>query len=134
MLKALIIRSIISQSRKSFKKNSMQQTRFLDLVIQLNHPYLYAHAGGCEHIVYIKQIRTRMADDGGSIKCIYKSSPVIPSCDLCELNTPTKITWNDLYAPKAPCFWCSTCFKEFHYDERGNPVYEFDSVSLRIEL
>lgn len=133
MILVLIIRSIISQTKKAFKKSSMQQTKFLDLVIQLNYPYLYKHAGECEHIVYIREIRTRMPDDSSGIKCTFENRPVIPICDVCELNTPVNITWNDLYAPKSPCFWCSVCYKEFHFDQDGNAVYDFDSVSISIK-
>jgi hypothetical protein len=110
----------------------MQETKFVDLFIHLNYPYLYAHAGGCEHIVRIEKIRKRTNDDAQGIKCLDKRH-VLPICDMCELNTPVKFTWNDLYAPKCPCFWCLSCFEEFHFDQDGNAVYDFDSESIRIK-
>ena len=89
----------------------MQGTAFLDLKVQINHPYLYTHAGGgCEHVLYIRQIRSRIPEDSNSIKCIFRRHASIPKCDLCELNVPVRISWNDVYAPKSPCFWCETCF------------------------
>jgi snRNA-activating protein complex subunit 3 len=117
-----------------FLKTSMQETRFVDLNPKLNYPYLYAHAGGCEHILYIKKIRNKMDNDTEGVKCVDRGRTVLPSCDMCELNTPIKFTWNDMYAPKYPCFWCLTCFEEFHFDGDGNAVYDFDSASIRIEF
>lgn len=117
-----------------YLKESMQQTRFVDLSLQLNHPYLYAHCGGCEHVVYIRNIRKSMPGDECSIRCISKNRSALPICDMCELNAPVKLTWNDLFAPKSISFWCSTCFDEFHNDEDGNALYDFDSESVRIEF
>ena len=112
----------------------MQKTRFLDLEIQLNYPYLYAHAGGCEHVLYIKQVRSRISDDVNTIRCTFKSRPNLLICDLCELNLPVKVTWNDFYAPKSPCFWCLNCYSEFHFDANHESVYLFDSKSLNIKI
>ena len=75
-----------------------------------------------------------MSDDTSSIRNTFKNRPSLLICDLCELNLPVKVTWNDFYAPKSPCFWCLNCFTEFHLDYHDESVYLFDSMSLNIEI
>ena len=44
-------------SYDKFSKAKMEETRFLDLKIQLGVPYMYQHQGNCEHIITFLDIR-----------------------------------------------------------------------------
>ena len=41
----------------------MQSTRFIDLKLRLNCPYLYVHRGDCQHILMFSELRLLHAED-----------------------------------------------------------------------
>ena len=45
------------ESHRDFRTAKMEDTKFLDLNVQLGVPYLYQHQGNCEHIIIFTDIR-----------------------------------------------------------------------------
>ena len=46
------------ESYPDFQTAKMEDTKFLDLNVQLGVPYLYQHQGNCEHIIIFTDIRS----------------------------------------------------------------------------
>lgn len=109
-----------------FDRQSMENTKFEDLDIQLGYPYLYLHQGNCEHLLVFSDLRLHNKKDFkyySSYPCRvatvnrYKSK-----CALCELNAAKWIVYENQRLPHSPFFFCENCFKSFNYNEKGEMI------------
>lgn len=101
----------------SVQRASLKSTTWMDLKVRLNTPYLFAHLGGCEHVIVINQIRaTNPADDTSFIFPKLTQSVRLRrrKCRICEVYAGTKMLINDKLMPENPCIICDKCYEGFH--------------------
>ena len=66
------IATTIMSEPGSVQRASLKDTKWTDLKIRLNTPYLFVHLGGCEHIFSISNIRaTTLSDEKNSFFLVY---------------------------------------------------------------
>lgn len=114
---------LLASDPTNVQRMSLKSSKWLDLKIRLNTPYLFAHLGGCEHTFLITQIR--------SSNPIYDQHFLAPSrvshglrvrrrkCRICETYVGTKMLINDKLMPENPCIICDKCFEGFHGAEKS---------------
>ncbi|RWS30582.1 snRNA-activating protein complex subunit 3-like isoform X1, partial [Leptotrombidium deliense] len=93
-----------------FESETMENTKFEDLEIQLGYPYLYVHQGNCEHLFVITDIRLHVPQsDSRSIKDypkIVSTNRRVPiKCLSCNLNTAKWITYGNNRLCEDPYFF-----------------------------
>lgn len=101
----------------SVKRFSLKETKWTDLKIRLNTPYLFVHLGGCEHIFSISNIRAASLSDKQDLLLPRVSQALRVrrrKCRICELYAGTKMLINDKLMPENPCIICDKCYEGFH--------------------
>ncbi|CAL0311493.1 unnamed protein product [Lupinus luteus] len=110
-----------------FTSVEMHKIRFCDLRIRLGAGYHYCHQGDCNHTLVIRDMRLLHPDDTHN-RAVY---PIITfqlklrfqKCSVCNIFRATRVTVEDKWTPKNPCFFCDECFALLHLDEDGSPLY-----------
>lgn len=108
--------SFISDS-EVVQRASLKDTKWTDLKIKLNTPYLFVHLGGCEHIFSITNIRAASLSDKQELLLPRVSQALRVrrrKCRICELYAGTKMVINDKLMPENPCIICDKCYEGFH--------------------
>lgn len=101
----------------SIQRASLKDTKWTDLKIRLNTPYLFLHLGGCEHIFSISNIRAASLSDKQELLLPRVSQALRVrrrKCRICELYAGTKMLINDKLMPENPCIICDKCYEGFH--------------------
>jgi hypothetical protein len=109
--------NLLVSNPSSVQRASLKSTIWMDLKVRLNTPYLFAHLGGCEHVIVINQVR--------AVNPAYGSDLVFPNltqslrvrrrkCRICEVYAGTKMLINDKLMPENPCIICEKCYEGFH--------------------
>jgi len=100
------------------KRASLLHTRWQDIKVRMNQPYLLVHYGFCQHQVTVTDIRihnTKMDPPPSAFPRILQAPRTRHKrCRVCECYYATHMTVDDKLAPENPCYWCDTCFKDFH--------------------
>ncbi|KAG0030919.1 small nuclear RNA activating complex, polypeptide 3 [Podila clonocystis] len=114
---------------QNLQKGYMHDTKIQDLAIRLDHPYLFVHQGSCEHILMVKSMRllNKEHDDMNRAnypKLMFKSKPSTHMCKMCLVNRAQFVTIDDRLAGESPCYFCQQCYYAFHYDIKGNILYD----------
>ncbi|KAG0073206.1 small nuclear RNA activating complex, polypeptide 3 [Podila epicladia] len=114
---------------KYLQKGYMHDTKIRDLAIRLDHPYLFVHQGSCEHILMVKSMRllNKEYDDMNRAnypRLMFKSKPSTHMCKMCLVNRAQFVTIDDRLAGESPCYFCQQCYYAFHYDIKGNLLYD----------
>ncbi|KAF9377845.1 small nuclear RNA activating complex, polypeptide 3 [Podila verticillata] len=114
---------------QNLQKKYMHDTRIQDLAIRLNHPYLFVHQGSCEHILMVKSMRlpNKEYDDMNRAhypRLMFKSKHSTHMCKMCLVNRAQFVTIDDRLAGESPCYFCQQCYYAFHYDIKGNILYD----------
>lgn len=115
----------ICSNPSGVERASLKSTKWMDLKVRLNTPYLFAHLGGCEHIIVIRQIRAANSVDEADLVLpqVTQSLRVRRrKCRVCEVYAGTKMLINDKLMPENPCVICDKCFEGFH--ESGKRWYQ----------
>ncbi|WJX91456.1 hypothetical protein P8452_73232 [Trifolium repens] len=110
-----------------FASVEMHKIYFCDLSFRLGAGYLYCHQGGCTHTLVIRDMRLIHADDVHN-RAVY---PIVTfqlkvrfqKCSVCKIFRATKVTVDDKWTPKNPCYFCDECFSLLHLAEDGSPLY-----------
>ncbi|KAE9616348.1 hypothetical protein Lal_00017552 [Lupinus albus] len=110
-----------------FASVEMDKIRFCDLRIRLGAGYLYCHQGDCNHTLVIRDMRLLHPDDMHN-RAVYPITTfqrklIFQKCSVCNIFRATKVTVDDKWTPKNPCFFCDECFTLLHLDEDGSPLY-----------
>lgn len=120
-LKAVGSRSQCASSLFSDPENvrqlSLKLTRWIDLKLRLNRPYLFVHLGGCEHCFIITQVRAFNATTDSNILLPRKTLTLKArrrKCRVCEVYAGSKILLHDKLMHENPCIICEKCFSGFH--------------------
>ncbi|KAF9303253.1 small nuclear RNA activating complex, polypeptide 3 [Mortierella antarctica] len=114
---------------QNLQKGYMHDTKMRDLAIRLDHPYLFVHQGSCEHIFMVKSMRllNKERDDMNRAnypRLMFKSKPSTHMCKMCLVNRAQFVTLDDRLAGESPCYFCQQCYYAFHYDIKGNLLYD----------
>lgn len=109
--------NILVSNPNSVQRASLKSTTWMDIKIRLNMPYLFAHLGGCEHVIVINQIRAANSADGSDIVFPHVTQSLRVrrrKCRVCEVYAGTKMLINDKLLPENPCIICEKCYEGFH--------------------
>ena len=101
----------------SVQRGSLKETKWNDLKIRLNTPYLFVHLGGCEHVFTISNIRAASLSDENKLFLPRISQALRVrrrKCRICEIYAGTKMLINDKLMPENPCIICDKCYEGFH--------------------
>jgi len=104
----------------------MEQTRFIDLNLQLGKQYLYCHHGDCEHVLVFESVRSYIPsiDNYPSFPVlIYQSKNRRKKCFACQHLPGRIVTTKDKYLSQNPYLFCTDCYKSFHEDSNGQLIY-----------
>lgn len=118
----------------------MNETRWLDLTIQINRPYSFVHCGRCDHFIIVERIRrehlfdqvrtgihlftsSRETDSTVLVRELFRLRRRKRRCRICDISRAAFITVNDRLAPENPCSFCENCYISLHYDGSGRVLY-----------
>lgn len=106
---------------------SMSSTHLCDLKLLPGQrgQYLFAHAGACEHMMLIEDVRLKHATDPQLEEgpAVVRAVPeALLKCCICMLRPGVKLVCGDNLAPASPSVFCETCFKELHVSGAGTFV------------
>ncbi|XP_042432213.1 snRNA-activating protein complex subunit-like isoform X1 [Zingiber officinale] len=115
-------------SLPNFRSVDMHKTRFSDLGgFRLGSSYLYCHQGNCKHSIVIRDMRLIHPEDvQNRAEYPLLTSTLRPryrKCSVCEIYIATKMTVDDKWAPKNPCYFCIKCYFLLHYKEDNSLLY-----------
>ncbi|CAG8518008.1 765_t:CDS:2 [Ambispora leptoticha] len=114
----------------------MGETKFIDLSIRLNEPYLFCHQGNCQHAVIFRDLRLLEPDmkyedlnADNYPKAIFRSRIQHHKCRLCKQRPADYVLLDDINSLETPCYWCHNCFVQFHYYD-NKLVYGVNSFKI----
>lgn len=100
-----------------------------DLSVRLGYPYLYCHAGDCEHVFMFSDLRLMHNSDDKNLanypKLTNKCASRRAMCCVCSIYTASWLTRENQFAPCDPAFFCDKCFRMLHYDKDGRKLGTF---------
>jgi hypothetical protein len=77
---------------------------------QLGTPYLYTHAGGCEHVLYLTNVQpcggSEEGVDAAYPKETFRARVLQRRCDVCDTLSAAFIVYGDRLAEANPCLYC----------------------------
>jgi hypothetical protein len=95
--------------------------------------YVYLHAGACEHIVVIEDVRLRHSTDPsldlGPV-VLRKDERPLEICCVCGMRPAVRIAYEDPLAPCSPAFMCAGCFESLHFDCEGVLLPEARNIDV----
>ncbi|CAL0308599.1 unnamed protein product [Lupinus luteus] len=123
----LIMGEVSAPDLPHFTSGEMHKIHFCDLRIRLGAGYLYCHQGDCNHTLVIRDMRLLHPDDMHN-RAVYPITTfqrklIFQKCSVCNIFRATKVTVDDKWTPKNPCFFCDECFTLLHLDEDGSPLH-----------
>lgn len=105
------------------RARAMHDAPLGSLTLHVAHSgYLYVHAGACEHMVVVQDVRARHAGDpplGAAPVTTFLKRPTVRRCCICTTRPACKVAHNDDLAPTTPAFFCDLCFDELHAPVEG---------------
>ncbi|XP_072999384.1 snRNA-activating protein complex subunit isoform X2 [Typha latifolia] len=111
----------------NFKAAEMHKTQFSDLRFRLGAGYLYCHQGNCKHMLVIRDMRLIHPEDAQNRAdyplLTFQLRPRYRKCSVCKIYLATKMTVDDVWAPKNPCYFCIKCYFLLHYKEDNSLLY-----------
>lgn len=108
---------LLCNNPSSVQQASLKATKWLDLKVRLNTPYLFVHLGGCEHVFIITQIRSASLSDEKHLLLPHVTQSLKVrrrKCRICEVYAGTKLLVDDKLLPENPCVVCDKCYVGFH--------------------
>lgn len=114
----------------------MKMTAIQECSLVMGKPYLFCHAGHCEHVIILLDRRSYVSAADGSwtsfpkeLFCYITGSvsgkkAKRRTCQVCEVSTATVITMHDRLAVSSPCFFCQSCYEMLHYGPDGELLYD----------
>jgi hypothetical protein len=106
---------------------SMETTRFSDLHLKIGAQYLYCHAGDCEHVLIVENVRgySPHIDNYDSFPVlVYQNKIRRLKCSVCKYLPGRIVTTDDESICENPCLFCEVCFKLLHPDDERTPPEE----------
>ncbi|CAG8578447.1 8635_t:CDS:10 [Paraglomus brasilianum] len=111
-----------------YRSNTMHETKFEELTIRLNQPYLFCHRGDCQHALIFRDLRLLHDGDEQDYnaypKAVFRCKISRSKCKMCLQRPAQFTTLNDYLSGECPAYFCETCYNQFHYDENGTLLYD----------
>ncbi|KAF5450022.1 hypothetical protein F2P56_030405 [Juglans regia] len=127
-----IVGDVTGLQLPKFKAVDMHMTRFCDLRFRLGAGYLYCHQGDCKHAMVIRDMRLIHPEDvhnrAGYPIVLFQLKSRVQKCDVCKIYRATKVTVEDRWAQKNPCYFCKDCYFLLHYGKDESLLYNDFSV------
>jgi hypothetical protein len=103
---------------------TLREVRCGDVAWALGAPFVFGHCGGCEHVLYLTNMRVVPIAGGGSVSsqvaerrtmAVHAPTPQVTylekqkqrQCCVCALLLATCVVFGDRLAPFSPAFFCS---------------------------
>ncbi|CAG8476499.1 396_t:CDS:2 [Ambispora gerdemannii] len=119
-----------------YQTKVMGETKFIDLSIRLNEPYLFCHQGNCQHAVIFRDLRLLEPDmkhedlnADNYPKVIFRNRIQHHKCRLCKQRPADYVLLDDINSQETPCYWCHNCFVQFHYYD-NKLIYGVNSFKI----
>lgn len=114
---------------------SMSRARLCDLeLLPGQHgQYVFAHAGACEHMMLIEDVRLKHAMDPSLLQGPIVSQAVpeaLSKCCICMSRPGVKLAFEDTMAPVSPAVFCQSCFSSLHYLPDGGLMTDHDAMDI----
>ncbi|RHZ80572.1 hypothetical protein Glove_134g246 [Diversispora epigaea] len=110
----------------TYKK--MENVKFNELSIRLNHPYLFVHQGNCQHAIIFRDLRIMQSYDDPDAsaypKAIFKGKINRHKCRMCMQRPTLLVTINDFLSGESPAYFCDRCYYQFHYNSKNELLYD----------
>jgi snRNA-activating protein complex subunit 3 len=88
--------------------------------------------GDCKHTIVIRDMRLIHPEDmhnrAGYPIAIFQLKFRVQKCDVCKIYRATKVTVDDKWAQKNPCYFCKDCYFLLHYGKDESLLYSDFSV------
>ncbi|CAG8461828.1 2186_t:CDS:10 [Paraglomus occultum] len=111
-----------------YRSKTMHETKFDELTIRLNQPYLFCHRGNCQHALIFRDLRLLHDGDEQDYnaypKAVFRCKISRSKCRMCLQRPAQFTTLNDYLSGECPAYFCETCYNQFHYDENGTLLYD----------
>ena len=108
---------------QNFVCKSMRGTKFRDLAIRLNTPYVYCHNGDCEHPFVFSDVRMFESTDPGHPSMYpfltFQRHHNRAICFGCKSSFADVICHEDSAVGPLPCPLCTSCFEATHEVSAG---------------
>lgn len=110
----------------------MSESRIVDLKCRLGAPYLYVHAGSCEHLVSFNNLalRDKCHPTGPYPIPIFERNSRRIVCAGCKELTAEWVVWDHESTPSPVQYFCDPCYKDFNYDIKGRKTFDFKAAPL----
>ncbi|KAL0033066.1 hypothetical protein WJX79_000834 [Trebouxia sp. C0005] len=124
----------------------MEDTTFNDLFLRVGQGagYVYVHQGCCEHLLELTDVRRAHDADPLLInhypQVLDQAKWTRRHCCICNPDNKggEKAKWvthHDKNAPSNPAFWCDSCYRQMHYNDRHDLQYTgYVAFPYRYEL
>lgn len=104
------------------------EARLDDMDLSIGARYLYCHEWGCEHFVYLTEIRAfHPRRDPLTVdaypRLTQHSRMRRRKCGVCKVLTAQFVVYDDRLASKNPTFFCQHCYHCLHYTAEGALIY-----------
>eukprot|EP00658_Telonema_sp_P-2_P024091 TRINITY_DN19664_c0_g1_i1.p1 TRINITY_DN19664_c0_g1~~TRINITY_DN19664_c0_g1_i1.p1 ORF type:complete len:385 (+),score=77.30 TRINITY_DN19664_c0_g1_i1:244-1398(+) len=107
----------------------MEEAVMSELPVLPREQYLMCHMGNCEHLVVFDQVEmvhSEAVSSTGSFPVqVYQPPRKLRKCTICNIHVAVKETRSDELAPCDPCFFCNVCYRQLHYSEEGELLYNY---------
>ncbi|KAK1287334.1 snRNA-activating protein complex subunit [Acorus calamus] len=84
--------------------------------------------GDCKHMVVIRDMRLINPDDLQNRNAYpirtFQIRNRLHKCSVCGIYRATKVTVDDKWAQKNPCYFCENCYFLLHYKEDRSLLYD----------
>ena len=103
-----------------------------NIPMRLGMKYLFWHASGCEHFLYLTELRmhTAVYDRINKVDyplVVYQNKLRRRRCGVCEIWSARFVVYNDRLASSSPAFYCQHCYHCLHYTPDDILLYsDFD--------
>lgn len=88
--------------------------------------------GNCKHTIVIRDMRFIHPEDvqnrAGYPIVLFQLKFRVQKCNICKIYRATKVTVNDKWALKNPCYFCKDCYFLLHYGKDESLLYSDFSV------
>jgi len=108
------------------REEAMESALLSTIPFVAGEQYLFCHQGGCEHLVTFDQVEATPSCKDSSVYPIqvFQGKSELKKCYICNIHTARKVTHGDHLAPDDPCFFCEICYRQLHYSEKGDLLYD----------
>lgn len=117
-----------SASFPPLKSRPMHASRFRDLKLRLGSHYHYCHAENERHMLMFTEMRfahaSDMQDTAMYPRLVFRNKETRKKCSACKTLYAGKVVYGHFLTLSNPSFFCSACFDSFHFDQKGEPLYQ----------